>query len=223
MSFSDVFDPDIWPVFVQAIIDTIRLVAVTLVIGGLLGLVYGTLLYATRKGNLLENRFVFVALNILVNIVRPIPFIIFVSAIAPLTTKVVGTRIGVDAAAFAMTVMALFVIGRVVEQNLVSVDPGVVEAARAMGAGRLRTLATVVVPEGLAPLVLGYTFMFVGIVDMSAIVGAVGGGGLGDFALQYGYQQYNWKLMWVVIVVLIVIVQVAQWFGNSLARRLLHH
>jgi D-methionine transport system permease protein len=121
-----------------------------------------------------------------------------------------------------MTVMAVFVIGRVVEQNLVAVDPGVVEAARAMGTSRLRTLLTVVIPEGLAPLVLGYTFIFVAIVDMSAMAGYVGGGGLGDFAQQYGYQQFNWKLTVVVIATLIVLVQLGQWLGNRLARRALH-
>ncbi|CAM3730970.1 ABC transporter permease [Nocardiopsis tropica] len=218
----DVFPPGTKEVFVEAIGETVRLVGITMVVGGLLGLIYGTLLYATRPGNLLENKFVFGVLNVLVNIIRPIPFIIFITAIAPITKAVIGTRIGVEAAAFAMTVMATFVIGRVVEQNLVTVDPGVVEAARSMGASKLRTLATVVIPEGLAPLTLGYTFMFVAVVDMSAMAGYVGGGGLGDFARQYGYQQANWQLTLVVIVVLIVVVQIVQFFGNWLSRRLQH-
>lgn len=218
----DVLPPGTQDVFIDAIGETVRLVGITMIVGGLLGLVYGTLLYATRPGNLLANRAVFSVLNVLVNIIRPIPFIIFITAIAPITKEVIGTRIGVEAAAFAMTVMATFVIGRVVEQNLVTVDPGVVEAARSMGASKVRTLATVVIPEGLAPLTLGYTFMFVAVVDMSAMAGYVGGGGLGDFARQYGYQQNNWQLTLVVIVVLIVVVQIAQFFGNWLSRRLQH-
>lgn len=218
----DVFPPGTQDVFIDAIGETVRLVGITMIVGGILGLVYGTLLYATRPGNLLANRAVFSVLNVLVNIIRPIPFIIFITAIAPITKEVIGTRIGVEAAAFAMTVMATFVIGRVVEQNLVTVDPGVVEAARSMGASKVRTLATVVIPEGLAPLTLGYTFMFVAVVDMSAMAGYVGGGGLGDFARQYGYQQNNWQLTLVVIVVLIVVVQIAQFFGNWLSRRLQH-
>ncbi|GAB3125760.1 ABC transporter permease [Tsukamurella serpentis] len=223
MSFLEgIFPPGTEDVFVDAIGETVQLVGITMIVGGLLGLVYGTLLYATRPGNLLSNRAVFSVLNVLVNIIRPIPFIIFITAIAPLTKIFIGTRIGVEAAAFAMTVMATFVIGRVVEQNLVTVDPGVVEAARSMGASRLRTLATVVIPEGLAPLTLGYTFMFVAVVDMSAMAGYVGGGGLGDFARQYGYQQNNWQLTLVVIVVLIIVVQIAQFFGNWLSRRLQH-
>ncbi|PHV68995.1 methionine ABC transporter ATP-binding protein [Williamsia muralis] len=214
--------PELRPILWDAVIQTFQLVGFTLVIGGVIGLGLGALLYATRPTNLLANTVVYNLLNVAVNVVRPIPFIIFITAMAPLTKEVMGTRIGTEAAIFPMTVMAVFVIGRVVEQNLVAVDPGVVEAARAMGTSRLRTLLTVVIPEGLAPLVLGYTFIFVAIVDMSAMAGYVGGGGLGDFAQQYGYQQFNWKLTVVVIAMLIVLVQVGQWLGNRLARRALH-
>ncbi|MGK9270573.1 ABC transporter permease [Williamsia muralis] len=222
MFLGDIITPELRPILWDAVIQTIQLVGFTLVIGGVIGLGLGALLYATRPTNLLANTVVYNLLNVAVNIVRPIPFIIFITAMAPLTKEVMGTRIGTEAAIFPMTVMAVFVIGRVVEQNLVAVDPGVVEAARAMGTSRLRTLLTVVIPEGLAPLVLGYTFIFVAIVDMSAMAGYVGGGGLGDFAQQYGYQQFNWKLTVVVIAMLIVLVQLGQWLGNRLARRALH-
>lgn len=217
--FTRVFGAELRPVLLAALGETAQLVGVTLLIGGFLGLVLGVVLYASSPGNLWSNTVIFNALNIVVNIVRPIPFIIFITAIAPLTKAVMGTRIGTEAAIFPMTLMAMVVIGRVVEQSLVSVDPGVVEAARATGAGRLRTLLTVVVPEGFAPLVLGYTFVFVAIVDMSAMAGYVGGGGLGDFAYQYGYQQFDWKLTVVVIAMLVVLVQIGQYFGNWLARR----
>lgn len=222
MFLGDIITPELRPILWDAVIQTFQLVGFTLVIGGVIGLGLGALLYATRPTNLLANTVVYNLLNVAVNIVRPIPFIIFITAMAPLTKEVMGTRIGTEAAIFPMTVMAVFVIGRVVEQNLVAVDPGVVEAARAMGTGRLRTLLTVVIPEGLAPLVLGYTFIFVAIVDMSAMAGYVGGGGLGDFAQQYGYQQFNWKLTVVVIAMLVVLVQLGQWLGNRLARRALH-
>lgn len=222
MFLGDIITPELRPILWDAVIQTFQLVGFTLVIGGVIGLGLGALLYATRPTNLLANTVVYNFLNVAVNVVRPIPFIIFITAMAPLTKEVMGTRIGTEAAIFPMTVMAVFVIGRVVEQNLVAVDPGVVEAARAMGTSRLRTLLTVVIPEGLAPLVLGYTFIFVAIVDMSAMAGYVGGGGLGDFAQQYGYQQFNWKLTVVVIAMLIVLVQVGQWLGNRLARRALH-
>ncbi|GAC68195.1 methionine ABC transporter permease [Gordonia soli] len=217
--FLRVFQEPLRPVLIEAIWETFALVGFTLLIGGALGLVIGVILYATSPGNLWANAWIFNALNIAVNIIRPIPFIIFITAIAPLTKAAMGTRIGTEAAIFPMTLMAMFVIARVVEQSLVAVDPGVVEAARAAGASRLRTLLTIVVPEGFAPLVLGYTFIFVAIVDMSAMAGYVGGGGLGDFAFQYGYQQFDWKLTVVVIALLVILVQVGQYFGNWLARR----
>lgn len=201
---------------------TIYMVLASLVLAGLLGLAIGVLLYATRKGNLLHNTVVFNVLNVLVNVVRPIPFIIFLAVAQPLTILAVGTSIGTTAVIFPMVLMASFHVGRIVEQNLVAVDPGVLEAARAMGAGKIRVVATVLVPEQLAPLILGYTFMFIGIVDMSAMAGYVGGGGLGDFAIVYGYQQFNYQATLVTVLIIIALVQLAQLLGNGLAKKFLY-
>ncbi|RIQ30258.1 methionine ABC transporter permease [Jiangella rhizosphaerae] len=210
------------PILWESVRETLYIVGVTVGVGGLLGLVLGVLLYATRRGNLLENRVVFTVLNVAVNVVRPIPFIIFITAVGPVTLAVVGTTIGNDAVIFAMSIMATFVTARIVEQNLVATDPGVIEAARAMGASRLRILVTVLVPEALAPLILGYTFLLIGIVDMSALAGYVGGGGLGNFAIVYGYQRFNWEVTLVTVLVIIGMVQLAQLLGNWLARKALH-
>lgn len=132
-----------------------------------------------------------------------------------------GTTIGTDAAAFVMIVAASFGIARIVEQNLVTVDPGVIEAARSMGAGPLRIIRTLLIPEALGPLVLGYTFVVIAIVDMSAKAGTVGGGGLGDFALVYGYQRFDWQVTLVATLIIISGVQGIQFLGNWLARRVL--
>lgn len=210
------------PVLLQSIQETVVMVAVTLLIGGVAGLVLGAVLYATRPGNLFENRIVFPVLNIVINLVRPIPFIIFLTAVGPLTKAVVGTTLGTSAAIVPMTVMATVVIGRVVEQNLVAVDPGIVEAASAIGARRLSILFGVVVPEALAPLILGYTFMFIAVVDMSAMAGYIGGGGLGNFAIVYGYQQFDQGATWVTVAVIVVIVQIGQYIGNAVAQRILN-
>ena len=209
------------PVLVTSIQETLVMVTVTVLVAGIAGLLLGAALYATRPGNLLEQPVVFAVLNMVVNIVRPVPFIIFITAVGPVTLALLGTTIGTGAAVFPMALMAAVVIGRVVEQNLVGVDPGVVEAARAAGAGRLRTLFGIVIPEALGPLILGYTFMFIAIVDMSAMVGVVGGGGLGNFAIMYGYQQFDWTVTLVTVVVIIVFVQLAQLVGNTLAARVL--
>lgn len=207
------------PVYLDAIWQTLFMSAVTLVVGGILGLVLGIILFATRSGGLLANRTLNLVLNVVVNIVRPIPFIIFMTAIGPLTLKVVGTTIGVAAATFPLCIAATFAMSRIVEQNLVTVDPGVIEAARAMGAGPWRILFDVVAREALGPLVLGYTYVLIAIVDMTAIAGAIGGGGLGQFAIQYGYQRFDWTVTFIAVVTIIIIVQAAQFAGNALARK----
>ncbi|WP_438803406.1 methionine ABC transporter permease [Nocardia brevicatena] len=209
------------PVLLESIGTTIYLVAVTFVVAGLIGLSLGTALYTTRRGGLLANAPIHLLLNVVVNIVRPIPFIILLAALGPITLNVVGTTIGTEAALFVMIVAASFGIARIVEQNLVTVDPGVIEAARAMGAGLLRVILTVLIPEALGPLVLGYTFVVIAIVDMSAMAGTVGGGGLGDFALVYGYQRFDWEVTLVATLLIIAGVQAIQFLGNRIARKVL--
>ncbi|ASF06560.1 MULTISPECIES: methionine ABC transporter permease [Nocardia] len=209
------------PLLTEAIGTTLYLVLITFVIGGLIGLFLGTVLYTTRKGGLLANAPINLLLNVIVNVVRPIPFIILLAALGPVTLEVVGTTIGRDAAAFVMIVAASFGIARIVEQNLVTVDPGVIEAARAVGAGPLRIILTLLIPEALGPLILGYTFVVISIVDISAMAGTVGGGGLGDFALVHGYQQFNWQVTFVATLIIVAGVQGIQFFGNWLARKVL--
>ncbi|SHH06788.1 D-methionine transport system permease protein [Jatrophihabitans endophyticus] len=208
-------------VFRTAIGQTFYIVTVSVVVGGLLGLGLGLTLYATRPGNLLGNRAVFVVVNLLVNLVRPIPFVIFLTAIQPLMLRTIGTTIGTNAVTFALSLAAAFAVSRIVEQNLLTVEPGVIEAARAAGARPIGILLTVLVPEALGPIVLGYTFIFVAVVDMSAQAGLFGGGGLGDFAITYGSQRYNWFTVYASVATIVVIVQAGQFLGNWLARRAL--
>lgn len=222
MSFSDVkWDTFVPNKLVPALLDTLYMVACTMIIAGFIGLVLGALLYTTRQGNILANRPVNIVLNVIVNIVRPIPFIILLAALGPATSAVVGTRLGTNAAIFAMCVGAVFAIARIVEQNMVSIDPGVIEAARAMGASKARILFTVMIPEALGPLILGYTFLVIGVVDMSAMAGYIGGGGLGQVALVDGYQRFNDMITWTVVAVIIILVQLVQLIGNLLARKVM--
>ena len=186
---------------------TLYMVTVTLVLAGFIGLAVGMGLYVTRRGSIMENGAVFTVLNLLVNFVRPIPFIILLAALGKLTESVVGTRLGPNAAIFAMTIGATFAVARIVEQNLMTVDPGVIEAARSMGVSRWKIITTVILPEALGPLVLGYTFLVIGITDMSAMAGAIGAGGLGDFALRLGYQRFNDQVTWAAVIVIIILVQ----------------
>ncbi|EMR06477.1 Methionine import system permease protein MetP [Bhargavaea cecembensis DSE10] len=210
-----------WPRIIEATGQTITMVIATLIFGSILGIIMGLLLFVTRQNNILENKFVFNLLNIVINIIRPVPFIIFLVAISQLTRLVVGTTIGTAAAIFPMTIVASFTIARVVENNLVSIDPGVIEAAQAMGASPLRIIFTVLIPEALGPLVLGLTFVTVTLIDFSAVAGTVGGGGLGHIAMTYGYQRFDASVMIVTVLILIVLVQLAQWLGNTLSRKIM--
>ena len=152
------------------------------------------------------------------NFFRPIPFVIFIAVAMPLTRAVIGVGIGTTAGAFAIGLAASFAIARIVEQHLVSVSPGVLEAARAMGAGPWRILFTVAIPESLGPLILGYTFIVVALIDMTAMAGLVGGGGLGAFAQIYGFRQFEPVVMWAAIVLIVVFVHLVQLLGTKLAR-----
>lgn len=199
--------------------ETLYIVALSMLFGGLGGLLVGLGLYTTRKGNLYPNRPVFAVLNVLVNIFRPIPFIIFLAAAQPLARAVVGTGIGNTAIIFTLSLAATFGVSRIVEQNLMTVQPGVIEAARSVGASRLRIIGTIVLPEALGPLILGYTFILVALTDMSAVAGLVGGGGLGTFAIQYGYRQFEPVVTWAAVIIIIIFVQAVQFLGNWLARK----
>jgi D-methionine transport system permease protein len=216
-------DPAVlWPKIGAALLQTLQMVTVSFVLATLFGLLLGLVLYSTRRGALLENAAVSTALNAVINVVRPIPFIILIVAISPLTRAVIGTSIGTGAAIFALTIVATFSIARIAETNLVAVDRGAVEAGAAMGASPLRVLGTIVVPEALGPLTLGLTYIFVALVDATAVAGLVGGGGLGNLAITYGYQRFDTVVMVTVIVLIIVLVQAAQLLGNRVARRVLH-
>ncbi|WP_025783672.1 methionine ABC transporter permease [Sporosarcina sp. D27] len=210
-----------WPRIVESTGETVLMVIATLIFGSILGISIGLLLYVTRKGNILEKQWVFQTLNMLINIIRPIPFIIFLVALSPITRAVVGSTIGTWAAIFPMTIAASFGIARIVENNLVGIDPGVVEAAKAMGASPFQIIFTVLIPEALGPLILGLTFVTISLIDFSAMAGTVGGGGLGHVAMTYGYQRFDGSVMLVTVVILIVLVQVAQWLGNTLSRKVM--
>ncbi|MFK4436707.1 methionine ABC transporter permease [Paenibacillus sp. RC21] len=210
-----------WLKVVEATGETLLMVVVTLVFASILGLAIGLLLYVTRKGSLFENKFVFMLLNLLINIIRPIPFIIFLVAISPFTRLIMGTTIGTSAAIFPMTIVAAFAVARIVENNLVSIDPGMIEAAKALGATPYQIITGVLIREALGPLILGLTSITVALIDFSAMAGTVGGGGLGNLAMTYGYQRFDTSVMIVTIVLLIIFVQVAQYAGNYLSRKFL--
>ncbi|MFS0854552.1 methionine ABC transporter permease [Microbacterium sp. 179-I 3D4 NHS] len=212
---------ELGPEFWSAALETLYMTTFALVLGGVLGLVIGVVLYVSRPGGLMQNAAVSAVANLAVNFFRPIPFVLFVAVAQPFARAVVGTGIGTTAGAFLIGIAAAFAIGRIVEQHLVSVSPGVIEAARAMGAGPLRILFTVAIPESLGPLILGYTFIVVALIDMTAMAGLIGGGGLGAFAQVYGFRQFEPIVMWAAIALIVVFVHLVQMLGTRLARRIM--
>ena len=209
--------PELW----AATFETLYVVSLALVFGGIAGLLLGLALYATRAGSLYPHRVVFGVLNIVVNFFRPIPFVILLAAVQPLARALGIPGIGPEFGIFAITLASMFAISRIVEQNLLTVRPGIIEAARAAGASRSRILLRLIPREALGPLILGYTFIVVALVDMTAIAGAVAAGGLGEFAIVYGFKQFNPAVTWAAVLIIIVIVQGVQFLGNALARRVL--
>lgn len=211
------YGPELW----QALGETVQMVAIAFAISGWLGMLLGVTLYTTREGGLLANKPVFWTVNFIVNTIRPIPFIILIAALQPVSMEMLGTGIGNAPVIHAMVWASSFGIARIVEQNLVTIDPGTVEAARAMGASRLRIIGTVILPEAFGPLILGYTFVIIALIDMSALAGVVGGGGLGNIAIVEGYNRFRPEITWLAVAAVIVLVHLLQILGNIAARKVL--
>jgi D-methionine transport system permease protein len=204
---------------IQALWETIIMVGVSLIFSFIIGLVLGILLVVTRKGHLWENKFIFTALNTVINIFRSIPFIILMVAVIPFTRLIVGTSIGTAAAIVPMVLFAGPYIARLIENSLLEVDPGVMEAAQAMGATPWQIMMRFLIPEALSSLLLGITIATIGLVGASAMAGAVGGGGLGDLAITYGYQRFDTVVMVITVGILIIMVQSLQSIGNFIAKK----
>ena len=211
--------PEIINQLVYATWQTLYMVGIAGLIGTLLGLPLGVFLATSRAGEILAAPAVNRAIGAVVNATRSTPFIILVVAIIPFTRLVVGTSIGTSAAIVPLTVAAAPFIARIIESALREVDPGLIEAARAMGATPLQIVRKVLLPEARPSIVLGLTLSAVSLISYSAMVGAVGGGGLGDLGIRYGYQRFMPEVMAAVVVLLIVFVQSVQSAGDALARR----
>jgi len=217
-------DNIISPVIVEQLITatwlTIYMVSVAGVIGTAIGLPLGVFLATSRSGEIFAAPVTNRIIGAVVNATRSTPFIILVVAIIPFTRLVAGTSIGTSAAIVPLTVAAAPFIARIVESAIREVDPGLIEAASAMGATPLQIVRKVLIPEARPSIVLGLTLSAVSLISYSAMVGAVGGGGLGDLGIRYGYQRFMPEVMAVVVVLLIVLVQSVQSAGDALARRL---
>ena len=203
----------------QATLDTLYMVAVSGLISTLVGLPLGVMLYVTRPRQILAKPVLNQVLSIITNVGRSIPFIILMVAIIPFTRMLVGTSIGINAASVPLTIAAIPFVARLVEAALNEISPGLIEAAQAMGATPWQIIRKVLIPEARGGIMTGLTITVVTLVSYSAMAGAVGGGGLGDLGIRYGYNRFNPTIMLITVVILVVMVQGFQSLGDYLVRK----
>ncbi|AEF94981.1 ABC-type transporter, integral membrane subunit [Desulfotomaculum nigrificans CO-1-SRB] len=207
------------PELIKATWETLYMTFVSVFFAMLLGVPLGVILVITDKGHIKENQVVYQVLGTIVNILRSYPFIILLLALVPFTRFVVGTTIGTTAAIVPLTVGAAPFVARMVESSLKEVDKGVVEASLAMGANTWQIILKVLLPEALPGIILGTTITTIMVIGYSAMAGVVGGGGLGDLAVRYGYMRFDTVVMVTTVIILIIMVQVIQSLGNFLAAK----
>ena len=208
--------------FAQSLWETIIMVGVSGLIGGVIGIPLGVFLRLTDKGGVLENGALNKTVGWIVNAVRSTPFIILLVAIIPFTRLITGSSIGTWAAVVPLTLAAAPFVARLVETAFREVDNGLIEAAQSMGATTSQIVWKVLLPEALPGIVAGLTISFVSLTGYSAMAGAIGGGGLGDLGIRYGYQRFLPDVMLVVVIILIFFVQAIQSLGDWAVRRLSH-
>ena len=211
---------DLMDLIIKALGETIRMVVCSMIAATVIGIPLGVLLVTTAKHGITECLPINRILASIVNALRSVPFIILMVAIIPLTRAIVGTSIGTTAAMVPLTLASIPFIGRQVETSLKEVPYGIVEAALSMGATPLQIIRHIYLPEAMPSIVAQLTTVVIALVGESAMAGAIGGGGLGDLAIRYGYQRFRPEVMIATIIVLIVLVQLIQFAGNKLSKHL---
>lgn len=211
---------NLYPEMINALFETIYMVFISGVISTLIGFPIGVTLVVTRKGSILENVVINNVIGKIINIFRSIPFIILLAAIMPITKFIVGTTIGTEGALVPLVFGSTPFVARQIETVLLDVDKGVIEAAQSMGSSPLEIIYRVMLPEGLGGIIYAITITTVSLIGLSAMAGTVGGGGLGDFAIRYGYQYFQTDVMIVTVIILLILVNIVQSIGDLLLRKL---
>src|SRR5690606_23844632 len=214
--FLELWGTELW----ESTLQTSQMVGISLAFSILIGLPLGILLVVTRPGKALGNKYVYQVLNVIINIIRSIPFIILLFFILPFTKLIVGTSIGVKGVIVPLVVYTAPYIARLMETALLEVDRGVIEAYEAMGIKTRHIIFHVLVRESRSSIVLGLTIATIGLIGATAMAGLVGGGGLGDLAYRYGHLRYEVDVMYITVILLIILVQGLQSAGNRIAARL---
>lgn len=204
----------------QSLYETIYMVSVSLFIGTIIGMPIGLLLVMTREYGIKPNKVMFTLVNGIVNIFRSVPFIILLVAVTPLTRLIVGQTYGSTAAIVPLVLYIAPFIARVIESSLLEVGPGIIELAKSLGATTSQTIRHFLLPEAMGSIVLAITTATIGLIGATAMAGTIGGGGVGALAISYGYERFNTPVIFLTVVILIIIVQIIQEFGNRVAKKL---
>lgn len=213
---------ELFPEMMTALKETLLMVVISGAISAIIGIPIGIILVVTRPGNILENKVVYNVVGKIINVFRSIPFVILIAAIIPFTRFVTGTTIGLKGAIVPLVIGCTPFVARQIESALLDVDPGVIEAAQSMGSSPFQIIYRVLLREGLPGIIYALTITTISLIGSSAIAGTVGGGGLGDFAIRYGYQYFKTDVMAVTIVLLLVIVTFIQSLGEFFLKKLNH-
>ncbi len=208
---------------IPATLETLYMVFISTLFTVCFGLPLGIVLVVTSSGHILESKALNKGLSVVVNVTRSLPFIILMIFIIPFTRLIAGTSIGTSAAIVPLVIAAIPFFARIVESALHEVDGGVVEAAIAMGASPFEIISRVLIPEALPSLILGTTITIINLLGYSAMAGTIGGGGIGDLAIRYGYHRFQTDVMFMTIIVLVILVQGIQVTGNLVAQNVLKH
>ena len=208
-----------WSEFFTATWETCYMVALSGFLAVLFGFMLGVALYMTKPNGLSSHPILYKLLSTMANIIRSIPFIILLVAVIPLTRLITGTSIGTTAAIVPLTIGAIPFVARVVESSLSEIGYGLIEAGLTMGATPMQIIFRILFPEAFPSLIKGITLMLIALVGYSAMAGAVGGGGLGDLAIRYGYQRFDVAVMIYTIIILVILVQLLQFSGDILAKK----
>ncbi|GAF20489.1 methionine ABC transporter permease protein [Bacillus sp. JCM 19047] len=206
-------------ILTQALFETIYMVAWSLLFSALLGVVLGVILVVTRPGHIMENRFIYNLINPVINVLRSIPFIILLVAIIPITRFFVGTAYGTTAAIVPLVFYAGPYIARLIENSLLEIEPGIIEAADSMGASKWQIIFKFLVPEAMGSLILSMTTATIGLLGATAMAGAIGAGGIGEVAISYGYNRFDDGTMFITVLLLIIMVQGLQTIGNIASKK----
>ena len=217
------FFNDYGNLLIEGVQDTLVMTSVATLFAYLIGLPVGVLLITSNKKGICPNAPINAVLGWIVNIVRSVPFIILLVAIIPFTRLIVGTSLGVPGAIVPLVITAAPFVARVVEQSLAEVDGSLIEAAQSFGASKLQIVCKVLLWEALPSLIRGAALTFITLFGFSAMAGTVGAGGLGDIAIRYGYQRYQYDVMTVAVILCIILVQIVQSLGDFISRAINHH